>query len=186
MPGAGAPGEVAAGVGGQRGEVEWSLRIVGQDDQLAAGRDARQRGAGAQGGEGTGEPTGVDRLRHPARVVAPLAVVLEADTPTRLYTGLSLLVSAAVEGRPVRALAGFGPLPILLGVDTLDRDDRFGRSLAELIAAAREVPDLRMWACAAAVDLLGVERDRVERHFDGVLSMPRFLAEVAGAELLFV
>jgi hypothetical protein len=48
-----------------------------------------------------------------------IAAVLESGEPRRLYTALSLLVSAAVEGTPVRALAMFGALGPLLDDDLL-------------------------------------------------------------------
>ena len=41
---------------------------------------------------------------------AVLAVILETADPERLYTGLSLAVSAAAEGESVRVLLGFGAL----------------------------------------------------------------------------
>ena len=44
----------------------------------------------------------------------PLAVVLASADLLRLYTGLSLLVSARAEGREVSALATFGALAPLL------------------------------------------------------------------------
>ena len=47
------------------------------------------------------------------------AAILESGELERLYTGLSLLVSAAAEGRPARGLAGFGALgPLLDPVST--------------------------------------------------------------------
>ena len=61
-------------------------------------------------------------------------------------------------------------------------DDRFARSLAELIATARGLETLDMYACSASVDLLGVEGEPL----DGVLSTPRFLRETRGARLIFV
>src|ERR1044072_1993529 len=42
-----------------------------------------------------------------------LAAILESGDPERLYTGLSLLVSAAPAGEEVRALLGFGALRAL-------------------------------------------------------------------------
>jgi peroxiredoxin family protein len=64
--------------------------------------------------------------------------------------------------------------------------DAFARTLAELRDTAAELPDCRLWACAAAVDACGVSRAEVESRFDGVMSTPRFLREVAGADLVYV
>ena len=114
-----------------------------------------------------------------------IAVILESGQPERLYTGLSLLVSAAAEGRPARALVSFGALGPMLA-DPPPGDDTFSRSLAELRATARELEDCRLWACAAAVELTGASTDAVEARLDGVMSTPRFLREVAGAQLVVV
>jgi len=121
-----------------------------------------------------------------------IAVFLESGEPQRLYTGLSLLVSA--DG-PARALVGFGALEPLLAdplilepdaaPDVVDRE-RFARTLTELRDAALALEDCRIWACAAAVEATGTNRALVEARLHGVLSTPRFLREVAGAELVVV
>jgi peroxiredoxin family protein len=129
-----------------------------------------------------------------------IAVFLESGELERLYTGLSLLVSAAADGRPARALAGFGALAPLLDERLLARALRpeaapdvgdagreaFARTLAELRDTALALDDCRIWACAAAVEATGTDRALVEARLDGVLSTPRFLREVAGAELVVV
>jgi peroxiredoxin family protein len=129
-----------------------------------------------------------------------IAAILESGELERLYTGLSLLVSAAADGRPVRALVGFGALAPLLDDRLVARALRpeaapdvsdagreaFARTLAELRDTAIELPDCRLWACAAAVEATGASRAAVDARLDGVLSTPRFLREVAGAELVVV
>jgi peroxiredoxin family protein len=129
-----------------------------------------------------------------------IAAFLESGELQRLYSGLSLLVSAAADGRPARALVGFGALPPLLDERLMARALRpeaapdmsdagreaFARTLAELRDTARELDDCRIWACAAAVDASGIARAEVEARLDGVMSTPRFLREVAGADLVFV
>jgi peroxiredoxin family protein len=131
---------------------------------------------------------------------AMIAAVLESGDLQRLYTGLSLLVSAAADGRPARALVGFGALAPLLddrlmaralrpeaAPDVSDRGrEAFARTLAELRDTAIELEDCRLWACAAAVEATGTDRALVEARLDGVLSTPRFLREVAGADLVVV
>ncbi|MGH2948196.1 MAG: hypothetical protein ACRDPC_18405 [Solirubrobacteraceae bacterium] len=129
-----------------------------------------------------------------------IAAILESGEPQRLYTGLSLLVSAAAEGRPARGLVGFGALGPLLDDRLLARGLRpdaapdvvdagreaFARTLAELRDAAAELEECRLWACAAAVEATGAARADVEARLDGVMSTPRFLREVAGADLIVV
>ena len=47
-------------VGGQRGEVDRRLGVGREHDQGLAGRERRQRGAGAQEWQWAQEPAGVD------------------------------------------------------------------------------------------------------------------------------
>jgi peroxiredoxin family protein len=119
-----------------------------------------------------------------------LAAILESGEPARLYTGLSLLVSTAAEGEPAVGLVSFGALAAWLQAadDGVARDagDGLARGLAELRATARELPALRLYACAAAVDTTGADRAAVEQRLDGVMSTPRFLRETAGARLVVV
>jgi peroxiredoxin family protein len=129
-----------------------------------------------------------------------IAAFLESGELQRLYTGLSLLVSAAADGRPARALVGFGALAPLLDERLLARALRpeaapdvsdagretFARTLAELRDTALDLEDCRLWACAAAVEATGVSRAEIEARLHGVMSTPRFLREVAGAELVVV
>ena len=121
-----------------------------------------------------------------------LAAILESGDLERLYTGLSLLVSAAAEGRPARGFVGFGAPGALLGdpeagahVIAAEREP-FARTLAGLRDAALELPDCRLWACAAAVQATGADWAEVSERLGGVISMPQFLREIAGAELVFV
>ena len=102
-----------------------------------------------------------------------LAAILESGEPSRLYTGLSLLVSTAAEGEPARGLLSFGALPVVI-------EARFEPHLAELWSTALELEDLRLSACAAAVDAHGTSGP-----FE-VMSTPRFLRETAGARLVVV
>ena len=112
----------------------------------------------------------------------PLAAVLATGEPERLYSGLSVLVSSAVDGRACTALASFRALEQLLDPQPSGRGERFDRSLAELVTAARELDSLTLYACSASVDMLGIEGEPL----DGVMSTPRFLREASGAELIFV
>jgi peroxiredoxin family protein len=129
-----------------------------------------------------------------------IAAILESGDLERLYMGLSLLVSAAADGRPARGLAGFGALAPLLDERLAARALRpeetphltepgratFARSLDELRELARTLEDCRIWACAAAVETTGTTPGEVEARLDGVMSTPRFLREVAGAQLVVV
>jgi peroxiredoxin family protein len=126
-----------------------------------------------------------------------IAVILASGRLDRLYTALSLLVSAAAEGEPARGLVTFEALEPLLDEQLLARALRpeetpalaepgretFARTLVELRETAAALPDCRIWACAAAVETTGLE---VDGRLDGILSTPRFMREVAGAQLVVV
>jgi len=115
-----------------------------------------------------------------------IAVIFASGRLERVYTGLSLLVSAAAEGRPARGLVSFGALGALLDDAPPASDDTFSRSLHELRETARELDDCRLYACAAAVERSGASAAAIEARLDGVMSTPRFLREVEGAQLVVV
>jgi peroxiredoxin family protein len=124
-----------------------------------------------------------------------IAVIFASGRLERVYTGLSLLVSAAAEGAPARGLVTFAALAPLLD-DALEaralRPEEtpalsaagrvtFARTLVALRATADELPDCKLWACAAGVELTGAARATVEERLDGVLSMPRFVRALEGS-----
>ena len=129
-----------------------------------------------------------------------LAAVLATADMQRLYSGLSLLVSAAVEGESCAALATFRSLELIVdpGLGRLAADpeatpglawqgrERFARSLAELRDTAVSLDSLALFACSASIDAMPLSASDVEDRLDGVMSTPRFLRETAGARLLFV
>lgn len=108
-----------------------------------------------------------------------LAAILESGEPTRLYTAFSLLVSTAAEGEAARGLVSFGALPALLR-------DGHDAAFEALRATARELPDLRLCVCAAALEATGADREEAQRMVGPVVSTPRFLRETAGARLVVV
>ena len=109
-----------------------------------------------------------------------LAAILASGDPGELYSGLSVLVSTAVDGKRCAALAAFGALGLMVDPDLgrTETPDKFGRSLAELRDTALELDTLTVWACAATVDTMGLEP---VARMAGVMSTPRFLRETAGA-----
>ncbi len=130
-----------------------------------------------------------------------VAVLLSSGEPERLYTGLSVLVSTATDGRAATALASFGALGLLLDPDLRRRvqepeatpslswsgREAFAASLVELREIAVELAGVRLQACSASVETMGLTADRVtDAGLDGVLSTPRFLREASGAALLVV
>ena len=127
-----------------------------------------------------------------------LAAILESDDPQRLYTGLSLLVSAASAGEEARGLLTFGALGPMLDPELEARAlttathvveserEAFARTLAELRAAAFELPECRIWVCSAALAANGLERAALSDQLEGVTSMPQFVRDVSEARLVVV
>ena len=129
-----------------------------------------------------------------------LAAILASGEPERLYSGLSLLVSAAVEGERCAGLASFRGLELLLDPNLAQRvltpeatptlawagRETFARSLLELRETAFELDSLELYACAASIDTMSLSAADLEGRLDGVLSTPRFLKETNGARLVVV
>jgi peroxiredoxin family protein len=129
-----------------------------------------------------------------------IAAILASGRLDRIYTALALLVSAAAEGEDARGLVTFEALEPMLDVRLHARALRreatpalsepgratFALTLVELRATAAELPNCRIWACAAAVETTGTARADVEAQLDGVLSTSRFLREIGDARLVVV
>ena len=129
-----------------------------------------------------------------------LAAVLATADMQRLYSGLSVLVSAAVDGEACAALATFRSLELVLdpGLGRLAANpeatpglawqgrERFSASLAELRDTALSLDSLSIYGCSASIETMAVSASDVEDRLDGVMSTPRFLRETAGAQLFFV
>jgi predicted peroxiredoxin len=111
------------------------------------------------------------------------AAVISTSEPERLYSGLSVLVSTAVDGEACAALLAFDGLELFLSPLEAG-DEAFMRSLRELRQTALELDNLKLYVCAASVEFAQAEPDLT--GFDGVLSTPRFLREAAAERLLFV
>jgi peroxiredoxin family protein len=129
-----------------------------------------------------------------------LAAVISTGEPERLYSGLSLLVSEAAGGAACAGLVAFRALDLLLDRDLERRvqepeatpvlawagRETFARSLAELRDTALSLDSLRLWACSASVETMGLSAADLEQRLEGVMSTPRFLRETEAARLLFV
>jgi peroxiredoxin family protein len=121
------------------------------------------------------------------------AAILESGDYERLYTGLSLIVSATSDSRRVMALATFGALGPLLDPELETRARAAGHVVeAEREAFARTLAQLRdaaapaIWACAAAVQATGADWVTVQDRLAGVMSTPQFLREIADCQLVVV
>ena len=104
-----------------------------------------------------------------------LAAILASPEPRTLYSGLSVLVSAAVDGGRCAALASFGALE-LLGKGGDGVPPELAPSFEELRTTALDLENLTIWACAASVQTIETTLP--------VMSTPRFLRETAGARRL--
>lgn len=126
-------------------------------------------------------------------------MVMSSGEVERLYSALSVLVSAASDGRRCAGLAAFRSLDLLLDADLLRRAqepeatpslswagrETFARSLSELRDTALELEPLSLYACSASVETMALSPSDVEDRLDGVMSTPRFLQDARGATLLF-
>ena len=129
-----------------------------------------------------------------------LAAVLGSGEVERLYSGLSVLVSAASAGSRCAGLATFRALGLLMDDDLLRRAqepeaspglswggrETFARSLVELRDMALDLDGLDLYACSASVDTMALMPADVEERLEGVMSTPRFLRATTGARLVVV
>jgi hypothetical protein len=109
-----------------------------------------------------------------------LAAILATPDAGQLYSGLSVLVSTAVDGGRCAALLAFGAHQRLTGpgLEETPPSEVFGRSLAELRDTAFSLDNLTVRACAASVQTWDLP---AEPPLAGVMSTPRFLRETANA-----
>ena len=99
-------------------------------------------------------------------------------TASRIEASFDVAGSPSLsEGQKARIISRLGPRVTAVAQDA--------RSLGELRALAGELPHLEIWACAAAVEVLGADPTTVEAHLAGTISMPRFLAATRDARLVF-
>jgi hypothetical protein len=129
-----------------------------------------------------------------------LAAIVSTGELERFYSGLSVLVSTAVDGEPCAALAAFSGLDLLLDEDLYRRAqepeatpslswagrETFAASLLELRDTALGLDSLSLFACSASVESMSLTPLAAEERLAGVMSTPRFLRETRGATLLFV
>jgi peroxiredoxin family protein len=197
-----APGVRVTLVRGPGGEVDRGLWVGREHDEAVPVGERGDRALRERERQRAGEPAGVYRL-HDA-IVTPadysLAAVVSTGEPERLYSGLSLLVSTAADGERCAALLAFAALELVLDPGLERRAsvpettpslswggrDTFARSLAELRDAALGLDSLDVWACAASVETMALDREALEARLRGVLSTPRFLRTVGGARLVLV
>lgn len=133
-------------------------------------------------------------------IVTPdLAMILSTGEVERFYSGLSVLVSSAADGRRCAGLAAFRSLDLLLEDDLLRRAqepeatpslswagrETFARSLVELRDTALALEGLELYACSASVETMALSATDVDERLAGVMSTPRFLQQAGGATLLF-
>ncbi|GAC1317845.1 MAG: hypothetical protein NVSMB25_06300 [Thermoleophilaceae bacterium] len=129
-----------------------------------------------------------------------LAAVLSTGEPERLYSGLSVLVSATGEGTRCTVLVTFRALDLIMDPDLGRRvqetnqtpsltwvgRETFAASLIELLDTALALEGITFRACSASVETMDFTPATVEERLGGVISTPRFLAEIGASPLIFI
>jgi peroxiredoxin family protein len=128
------------------------------------------------------------------------AAVMQTAICQRLYSGLSVLVAAASDGGDCLGLLTFDALALWLTEDiehqlkaqrsfcvfSQSGAQTFVRSFVQLRQLALELDSLRLYACSASVQTMDLDTDKLDTRLNGIMSTPRFLAESAGYNVLFV
>lgn len=129
---------------------------------------------------------------------APLFILLSSGEHEKLQMAAKIASLVAVSNRRVEVLVSMNAI-LAFAKDT--PDDRrytggeFSKSLhdkhvpsaAQLFRQGKEFGDLKVWACAMALDLQGWDlRHLIEDLFDGSLGLTRFMSDAETGQFIAI
>ena len=127
---------------------------------------------------------------------SPLYIVLCSGEHEKLQMAAMMASVGAVSERPVEVFVSMNA--ILAFAKDVPTDMRYqGGPFSKLIKdkhapdaimlfrQGKELGDLKLWACSMALDVAGLEMDRlVEELFDGPLGLTKFLSDAEAGQLV--
>ena len=128
----------------------------------------------------------------------PLFILLCSGEHEKLQMAANVASIAAVSDRPVQVLVSMNAiLPFGKGTaeDKRYQGGAFSRLLKErhapdaarLFQQGKEFGDLKIWACALALDIQGWEiRHLVEGLFDGTLGLTKFMSDAENGQFITI
>ena len=124
------------------------------------------------------------------------SMVLFSGTDDRLQAAAVLAVGAAVLGRPVnvflqywaldcfradRVLKDHGVAPEAGAVGLAAMQDQGKTHWSELFGQAKDLGEVRIYACADSMEMFHLTRDDLDPMVDGIWGVASFFAEADGA-----
>jgi peroxiredoxin family protein len=127
-----------------------------------------------------------------------LFILLCSGEHEKLQMAANVAAIAAVSDRPVHVLVSMNAL-LAFAKDTPEGKryqggvfsnllkEKSAPDAARLLQQGKEFGDLKMWACAMALDLKGWDmRHLVDGLFDGTLGLARFLADAEEGQFITI
>ena len=123
-----------------------------------------------------------------------LGVLCVSGTQERIQMAAMVAATAAATGTEVTVFLSMNALGYFIRGDarTPPAEGDIGRLMAQknvppfrhLFEQAKELGGARLYACSMALDVLGVEPDRLEAYIDGPMGLTAFLSDAAGGQLV--
>ncbi len=130
--------------------------------------------------------------------MAPLFILLCSGEHEKLQMAAKIASLVAVSNRPVEVLVSMNALPAFAKDTPEDRrytggafskalHDKQVPSAAALFRQGREFGDLKIWACAMALDVQGWDMRRLaDDLFDGSLGLTRFMSDAEKGQFITI
>jgi peroxiredoxin family protein len=123
-----------------------------------------------------------------------LSLLCVSGTREKIQMAAMLAATAAATGEVVTVFLSMNALGYFIRDDarTPPAEGDIGRLMAQknvppfrhLFEQAKELGGARLYACSMALDVLGVEPDRLEAYIDGPMGLTAFLTDASGGQLV--
>ena len=125
-----------------------------------------------------------------------LSLLCVSGTHEKIQMAAMLAATAAAVGTEVIVFLSMNALGYFLRGDgrPAPAEGEIGRLMAEknvppfrhLFEQAKDLGGARLYACSMAMDLLGIEEDRLESCIEGPMGLTRFLSDASGGQILVI
>ncbi len=123
-----------------------------------------------------------------------LSLLCVAGTRERIQMAAMVAATAAAVGTEVIVFLSMNALGYFVRGDqrAAPAEGEIGELMAKknvppfrhLFEQAKDLGGARLYACSLAMDLLGIEEDRLDSCIDGPMGLTRFLSDASGGEIL--
>jgi peroxiredoxin family protein len=123
-----------------------------------------------------------------------LSLLCVSGTREKIQMAAMTAATAAVGGTEVLVFLSMNALGYLVRGDArkAPAEGEIGELMEEknvppfrhLFEQAKDLGGARLYACSMALDVLGIDEDRLEPFIDGPMGLTRFLSDAAGGQIL--